>query len=102
LSIGRKAGSRGSGNLNPIAHCHWLTNIEQSISGLLDRIEKETHAKVIVIGTAIGGYFAALLAFVKTCNVRATVLVDALVNSPMRSRANPDQPATIDERDSLF
>jgi pimeloyl-ACP methyl ester carboxylesterase len=85
-----------------LARRPWLSNIEQSISALLDKIEMDTHAKIIVIGTAIGGYFAALLALSKPNKIRASVLVDALVCNPMRSRVNPDRPAAIEERLSLM
>ncbi|MEW6127804.1 MAG: alpha/beta fold hydrolase [Acidobacteriota bacterium] len=72
----------------------WLNSIEQSLVKLLDK-QKE---KMVVIGTAMGGYFAARLAAVKPEKIRAVILVDALVNMPMRSRVTPDQPASLQER----
>ena len=80
----------------------WLNNMEQSISAVLDRVEKETNSKVVVLGTAIGGYFAARLALTKPEKIRATVLVDALVCNPMRSRIDPNRPAAQDERLSIM
>ena len=73
----------------------WLNNIEGSLARL---VEKRSRGKLIVIGTAIGGYFAARLALVKPLKVRALVLVNAQVNIPMPSPTSPDRPATLQER----
>ena len=77
----------------------WLNNIEQS---LLRWVEKRSRGKVVVVGTAVGGYFAARLALLKPERVRAAVLVGAQVNMPMRSPASPDRPATLQERLALM
>ncbi len=73
----------------------WINYIEQSLQLLLAKIAKD---KLVVIGTASGGYFAARLALTKPEKVRAVALVDALVNIPMPSRSNPGKPAELKER----
>ncbi len=79
----------------------WLNNIEQS---LLRLVEKSARAggKLVVVGTAIGGYFAARLALLKPERVRAAILVNAQVNVPLRSPGSPDRPATLQERLALM
>src|SRR2546423_3584810 len=78
----------------------WLNNIEQSLVRL---VEKRARAgKLVVVGTAIGGYFAARLALLKPERVRAAVLVGAQVNVPLPSPASPDRPATLQERLALM
>ncbi len=77
----------------------WLNNIEGSLVRL---VEKEARGKLIVMGTAIGGYFAARLALLKPEKVRAAVLVNAQVNVPLRSLTSPDRPATLQERVALL
>ena len=78
----------------------WLNNIEQS---LLRLVEKSSRAgKLVVVGTATGGYFAARLALLKPERVRAAVLVNALVNAPLRPPGSPDQPVTLRERLALM
>ncbi|HEX8652556.1 MAG TPA: alpha/beta hydrolase [Pyrinomonadaceae bacterium] len=77
----------------------WLNNIEQS---LLRLVEKEARGKLVVVGTAIGGYFAARLALLRPERVRAAVLVNAQVNVPMSSPDSPDRPATLQERLALM
>lgn len=73
----------------------WLNHIEQSLQSLLAKIARD---KLVVVGTASGGYFAARLALTKPEKIRAVVLVDALVNLPMTSRSNPGKPAALKER----
>lgn len=74
----------------------WLNNIEQS---LLQVVEKtKAKGKLVVVGTAIGGYFAARLALLIPERIRAAVFVGAQVNVPMRSRLAPDKPASLQER----
>jgi pimeloyl-ACP methyl ester carboxylesterase len=77
----------------------WLNNIEQSLVRL---VEKRAQGKFVVVGTAIGGYFAARLALLKPERVRAAVLVDAQVNVPLRSPGAPERPATLHERMTLM
>ena len=73
----------------------WLNNIEGSLVRL---VEKRPRGKLVVVGTAIGGYFAARLALLKPERVSALVLVNAQVNVPMPSPTSPDRPATLQER----
>lgn len=78
----------------------WLNNIEQS---LLRLVEKNGRAgKLVVVGTATGGYFAARLALLKPERIRAAILVNAQVNVPLRSPDSPDRPATLQERLALM
>ena len=78
----------------------WLNNIEQSLVRL---VEKRARAgKLVVVGTAIGGYFAARLALIEPERIRAAVLVNAQVNVPMRSPNSPERPATLQERVALL
>lgn len=77
----------------------WLNNIEQSLLRLVGKSER---GKLVVAGTAIGGYFAARLALLKPERVRALVLVNAQVNVPLRSPDAPERPATPQERLALM
>ncbi|MDQ3744015.1 MAG: alpha/beta hydrolase [Acidobacteriota bacterium] len=78
----------------------WLNNIEQSLARL---VEKRARAgKLVVVGTAIGGYFAARLALSKPEKISAAVLVNAQVKVALPSPASPDRPATLQERLALF
>ena len=72
----------------------WVTAIERALADLIDK-EPEP---VVVIGPSSAGYFAARLALDRPAKVRAAVLLDALVASPMRSLADPDAPAAYAER----
>jgi len=65
-------------------------------------IAVQADGKLVVVGTAIGGYFAARLALAKPERVRAAVLVNAQVNVPMRSPVSPERPATLQERVALM
>lgn len=80
----------------------WVSNMEQSIEKLVDSKFAAKKEKLVVIGTASGGYFAARLALTKPEKIRAVVLVDALVNVPTRSTSSPDAPATLEERLALL
>ena len=79
----------------------WLDNIEQSLLRLVDK-RARAEGKLVVVGTAIGGYFAARLALLKPERIRAAVLVNAQVNVPMRPPDAPDRPATLRERLALM
>src|SRR5215467_14289270 len=68
----------------------WLSQIERELLALLDQPRMNG---VTLIGTSAGGYFAARLALLRPKQVRAVVLVNALVNSPMRAQEDPDAPA---------
>ncbi|MGH9816794.1 MAG: DUF2911 domain-containing protein [Candidatus Acidiferrales bacterium] len=73
----------------------WVSQIEKELLALLDQPKMKS---VTVVGTSAGGYFAARLGLLRPKRVRAVVLAHALVNSPMRSLADPDAPATIADR----
>jgi pimeloyl-ACP methyl ester carboxylesterase len=75
----------------------WLNNIEQSLVRLVEKSARG-RGRLVVVGTAAGGYFAARLALVKPEKIRAAVLVNALVNSPLPSPNSPNRPATLSER----
>lgn len=79
----------------------WLNNIEQSLLRLVEKRERG-RGKLVVVGTAAGGYFAARLALAKPERVRAVVLVNALVNVPLLSPGPPARPATLSERLALM
>ena len=79
----------------------WLNNIEQSLLRLVEKSGRRGD-KLVVVGTAIGGYFAARLALMKPERIRAAVLVNAQVNVPLRSPEAPDRPATLQERLALM
>lgn len=72
----------------------WLNAIEHALANYLDTWKKP----VVLVGTAAGGYFAARLALERPQSVRAAVLINALVNVPLRSRSSPDAPAPLTER----
>jgi hypothetical protein len=73
----------------------WLNEIERELLALVDRPQMKG---ITVVGTSAGGYFAARLALLRPKQVRAVVLVHALVNSPMRSLTDPDAPAPVEQR----
>ena len=73
----------------------WLSQIERELLALLDLPRMKG---AVVVGTSAGGYFATRLALSRPKQVRAVVVVDALVNMPMRSRSSPDAPALLSER----
>jgi len=73
----------------------WLKQIEKE---LLQMLDARAWSKLTVIGSSAGGYFAARLALQRPQTVHKAVLVDALVNMPMRSGSNPDAPASLEER----
>lgn len=73
----------------------WVSQIEQELLALVDQPKMKG---VTVVGASAGGYFAARLGLLRPKQVRAVVLAHSLVNSPMRSLADPDAPATMAER----
>jgi pimeloyl-ACP methyl ester carboxylesterase len=77
----------------------WLNNIEQSLVRLVDKGER---GRLVVVGTAVGGYFAARLALLRPERIRAAVLVGAQVNVPVPSPSAPERPATLQERLALM
>jgi len=73
----------------------WLNEIEGELLALLDQPRMNG---VTVVGTQAGGYFAARLALLRPRRVHAAVLVNALVNSPLRAQDDPDTPASMPQR----
>jgi pimeloyl-ACP methyl ester carboxylesterase len=73
----------------------WLSEIERELLALLDQPRMNG---VTVVGTQAGGYFAVRLALLRPQRVRAVVLVNALVNSPLRAEDDPDAPASLSQR----
>ena len=76
----------------------WLIAAERQMAEFLVR---ENLEDVVVIGTAAGGYFSAALAARHPERIRAAVVVNGLVNAPMRSPADPNRPAELAERLAL-
>ena len=73
----------------------WLNAAERQIAELLVR---EDLRDAVVVGTAAGGYFSAALAARHPDRIRAAVVVNGLVHSPLRSPADPNRPASAEER----
>jgi pimeloyl-ACP methyl ester carboxylesterase len=73
----------------------WLSQIERELVAMLDQPQLKG---AVVAGTSAGGYFAARLALRRPRRIRAAVVVDSLVNVPMRSAKAPDAPAPPAER----
>jgi len=73
----------------------WLNQIERELLALLDQPRMKG---VTVVGTSAGGYFAARLALLRPKQVRAVVVVHALVNATLRAQADPDAPAPLAQR----
>ncbi len=73
----------------------WLSQIERELVALIDQPKFKG---AVVVGTSAGGYFAARLALLRPKRLRSVVLVDALVNMPMRAAESPDTPAPFAER----
>jgi hypothetical protein len=67
----------------------WLRQIENELVALLDQSKVRG---TTVIGTSVGGYFAVRLALLRPKQVRAIVVVDALVAMNLRARSSPDAP----------
>ena len=77
----------------------WWDGVEQ---GVIQLIEKNRLSKPVIVGTLASAYLAARLALKHPEKVRAAVLLNGLVYSPMRSFTNRDAPATLAERRSLL
>jgi pimeloyl-ACP methyl ester carboxylesterase len=73
----------------------WLSQIERELLALVDQPRMKG---VTIAGTSGGGYFAARLALLRPAQVRAVVLVSALVNISMRAVNDPDAPASLEQR----
>lgn len=73
----------------------WVSQIERELLALVDQPRMKG---VVIVGTSAGGYFAARLALLRPKQVRALVLVNALVNISMRALNEPDAPAPLAQR----
>ena len=73
----------------------WLNQIERELLAILGRPQMRD---IRIVGTSGGGYFAARLALLRPKQIRAVVLVNALVNVSQRSVDNPDAPAPMAQR----
>jgi len=73
----------------------WLSQIERELLALVDQPRMKG---VTVVGTSGGGYFASRLALLRPAQVRAVVLVSALVNVSLRAVTDPDAPASLEQR----
>ena len=73
----------------------WLNQIERELLALVDQPRMRG---ITVVGTSAGGYFAARLGLLRPKQVRAVVLVNALVNTPLRAMDDPDAPAPAAQR----
>ncbi len=70
--------------------------------GIVNLIEKNRLHRPVVVGMAGSGYLAARLALDHPDKIRSVVTLDGTVYSPFRSLANPDYPATPEERPSVL
>ena len=66
--------------------------------GVVDLIEKNRLNKPAVIGMAKSSYLAARLAINHPDKIRAAIVIGGDLYAPFRSPANPDYPATPEER----
>jgi pimeloyl-ACP methyl ester carboxylesterase len=73
----------------------WLNLAERQI---LDLLNRENLREAVVLGTGGGAYFSAALAARHPDRIRAAVVVNGLMYAPLRSPADPNFPATREER----
>jgi pimeloyl-ACP methyl ester carboxylesterase len=76
----------------------WVAAIERE---LLELVDQPQMRGVAVVGTSAGGYFAARLAILRPRQVRAAVLVNALVKSPIAGPPAADVRAASAQRQLL-
>jgi pimeloyl-ACP methyl ester carboxylesterase len=70
--------------------------------GVVSLIEKNRLDKPVVIGMAASSYLATRLAINHPDKIRAAVAIDGNVYAAFRSLANPDYPATPEERPDVL
>jgi len=70
--------------------------------GIINLIEKNGLNQPVVIGMAASSYLATRLAVNHPDKIRAAVAIDGSVYAAFRSLANPDHPATPDERPDVL
>jgi pimeloyl-ACP methyl ester carboxylesterase len=73
----------------------WLNAAERQMREFL---KAENLREVVVIGTAAGGYFSAVLAARHPARIRAAVVVNGLVHAPLRALSDPTRPVDRAER----
>jgi pimeloyl-ACP methyl ester carboxylesterase len=70
--------------------------------GVISLIEKNRLNKPVVVGMATSSYLATRLAVNHPDKIRAAVVIDGNVYATFRSLANPDYPATLEERPDVL
>src|SRR5262249_35539798 len=70
--------------------------------GVISLIEKNRLDKPVVVGMAASSYLATRLAANHPDKIRAAVVIDGNVYATFRSLANPDYPATLEERPDVL
>jgi pimeloyl-ACP methyl ester carboxylesterase len=70
--------------------------------GVINLIEKNSLSKPVVVGTAASSYLATRLAVNHPDKIRAAVVINGNVYATFRSLANPDYPATPEERPDVL
>jgi pimeloyl-ACP methyl ester carboxylesterase len=70
--------------------------------GVISLIEKNRLSKPVVVGIAASSYLATRLAVDHPDKIRAAVVIGGNVYSNFRSLANPDYPATLEERPDVL
>jgi pimeloyl-ACP methyl ester carboxylesterase len=70
--------------------------------GVINLIRKNSLNKPIVIGMAASSYLAARMAVNHPDKIRAAIVIGGNVYAPLRSLANPDYPATLEERPDVL
>src|SRR5262245_13605738 len=70
--------------------------------GVINLIEKNRLNKPVVIGMAASSHLATRLAVNHPDKIRAAVVIDGSVYAAFRSLANPDYPATLEERPAVL
>lgn len=70
--------------------------------GIINLIEKNKISKPVVIGIAASSFLATRLAINHPDKFRAAIVIDGNVYTAFRSLANPDYPATLEERPDVL
>jgi pimeloyl-ACP methyl ester carboxylesterase len=70
--------------------------------GVINLIEKNRLSKPVVVGMAASSYLATRLAVNHPDKIRAAIAIGGNVYSTFRSLANPDYPATLEERPDVL
>jgi pimeloyl-ACP methyl ester carboxylesterase len=70
--------------------------------GVISLIEKNRLNKPVIVGMATSSYLATRLAVNHPDKIRAAVVIDGNVYATFRSLANPDYPATPEERPDVL